>query len=103
MIARIWKGATRTDDAAAYERYMIDRAMSGYRDVDGNRGVLMLRRDREDGRTDFTMITLWNDMTAIRGFAGEEPERAVFYPDDDAFLVERDLQVTHHEVYAAEL
>jgi heme-degrading monooxygenase HmoA len=103
MIARIWKGATRTSDSAAYARYMVDVALPGYRQVAGNRGALMLRRERDDGRTEFTMVTLWEDMAAIRAFAGDQPDRAVFYPDDDRFLVERDLAVTHHEVYAAEL
>lgn len=103
MIARIWKGASRTSDAAAYEQYMRDVALPGYRRVPGNRGTLMLRRDRDDDRTAFTMITLWEDMAAVRAFAGDEPDRAVFYPDDDRFLVERDLLVTHHEVYAFDL
>ena len=49
------------------------------------------------------MITFWSDMAAIRAFAGENPERAVFYVDDEALLVEPDLHVTHQEVYAAEL
>jgi hypothetical protein len=48
------------------------------------------------------MITLWDDMAAIRAFAGDDPSRAVFYPDD-RFLVERDPEVTHHEVHAAEM
>lgn len=39
----------------------------------------------------------------MRRFAGDEYERAVFYPEDDAFLVERDLHVDHHEVAALEL
>jgi len=103
MIARIWTGATRASDAAAYQRHMQETALPGHRTISGNRGVLMLRHDRDDGRTDFTMITLWDDMVAVRRFAGQDPERAVFYPDDEAFLVERNLQVTHHEAYALAL
>ena len=44
------------------------------------------------------MFTLWDSMDAVRGFAGEDPETAVFYPEDDRFLVERDLQSHHFEV-----
>ena len=100
MIARIWSGATRTRDAAAYQQYMGRVAMPGYADVAGNRMVLMLRRDRDDDRTEFTMITLWADLEAVRLFTGPQEETAVFYPEDDCFLVERDRLARHHVVYA---
>ena len=99
MIARIWTGATRTRDAAAYQEYMDRVAMPGYAEVAGNRMVLMLRRDRDDDRSEFTMITLWEDLDAVRLFTGPETETAVFYPEDDRFLVERDRVARHHVVY----
>ena len=37
-------------------------------------------------------------MDAIRAFAGPEPEKAVFYPEDDKFLIERGPRVLHYEV-----
>jgi hypothetical protein len=46
------------------------------------------------------MFTLWDSMEAVKAFAGPEPETAVFYPEDDRFLVERDLRSTHYEVAA---
>jgi heme-degrading monooxygenase HmoA len=99
MIARTWTGATRTRDATAYQEYMGRVAMPGYADVAGNRMVLMLRRDRDDDRTEFTMITLWADLEAVRLFTGPQVETAVFYPEDDRFLVERDRLARHHAVY----
>lgn len=97
MIARIWRGAVARSDAAAYSRYMQETGIPGYAKVAGNRGVWLLRRDAGD-RTEFVMFTLWNSMEAIRSFAGERPEQAVFYPEDDRFLVERDEMVAHYEV-----
>ena len=38
---------------------------------------------------------------AVRAFAGPEPQRAVFYPRDDEYLVDRDLEVSHWEVFEA--
>jgi heme-degrading monooxygenase HmoA len=99
MIARIWTGATRTRDAAAYQEYMDRVAMPGYADVAGNRMVLMLRQDRDDDRSGFTMITLWEDLEAVRLFTGPQTETAVFYPEDERFLVERDPIARHHVVY----
>jgi heme-degrading monooxygenase HmoA len=57
----------------------------------------MLRRD-VDGKTEFVMFTLWDSMEAIQAFAGDEPEVAVFYPEDDRYLVEREETVSHYEV-----
>jgi heme-degrading monooxygenase HmoA len=101
MIARIWTGATRDADADAYEEYMNEVAVPGYTNIAGHRTLLMLRRPRGDGNTEFTMITCWDNMESIAAFAGPDPERAVFYPRDDELLVERDLTVRHYQVYGS--
>jgi heme-degrading monooxygenase HmoA len=100
MIARIWKGAVRRDDGDAYAEYMKGTGMAGYVNTKGNLAALMLRHD-DSGRSEFVMLTLWESMDAIRAFAGEEPDTAVFYPEDDRFLIERDLTASHYTVLTA--
>jgi hypothetical protein len=34
----------------------------------------------------------------VPGFAGDDVERAVFFPEDDRFLVEREPTVSHFDV-----
>jgi heme-degrading monooxygenase HmoA len=97
MIARIWKGAVRKGDGDAYAEYMRRTGVAAYAGTPGNRGVWMLRRDVED-RTEFLMFTLWDSLEAVKGFAGEDHETAVFYPEDDRFLVERELTSSHYQV-----
>lgn len=97
MIARIWRGAVAQADRDAYAEYMDATGVAGYTSTPGNRGVWMLRRD-VDGKTEFLMFTLWESIEAVEAFAGERPEVAVFYPEDDRFLVERDEFVSHYEV-----
>jgi heme-degrading monooxygenase HmoA len=97
VIARIWKGAVRKEDAQAYAEYMVETGVAGYAATLGNRGVWMLHRTHDD-RTEFMMFTLWDSLEAVRAFAGDEYETAVFYPEDDRFLVERDLSAAHYEV-----
>jgi heme-degrading monooxygenase HmoA len=97
MIARVWTGAVRRDDADAYAEYMQDTGVAGYSRVPGNRGVWMLRRDVDD-TTEFMMFTLWDSIDAVKSFAGEDFETAVFYPEDERFLVRRDETSTHYEV-----
>jgi heme-degrading monooxygenase HmoA len=98
MIARIWNGAVRRLDGDAYAAYMNETGIAGYAQTPGNRGAWMLRRDLED-KTQFVMFTLWDSIEAVKAFAGEDHETAVFYPEDDRFLIERDLTASHYDVH----
>jgi heme-degrading monooxygenase HmoA len=97
MIARIWRGATREADRDTYWEYLQQTGLKEYKSIPGNRGVWVLRRIY-DGKSEFTLISLWDSWDAIKAFAGPDPEKAVFYPDDDKFLLERGPGVTHYEV-----
>jgi heme-degrading monooxygenase HmoA len=98
VIARTWRGAVRASDGDAYAAYMEETGVAGYRASAGNRGVWMLRRELDSGLTEFVMFTLWDSIESVKGFAGEDHETAVFYPEDDRYLVERDLKSKHYEV-----
>jgi heme-degrading monooxygenase HmoA len=97
VIARICNGAVRRRDGDAYARYMQETGVAEYAETPGKRGVWMLRRDVED-RTEFLMFTLWDSLEAVKGFAGEDYERALFHPEDDRFLVGRDRTSSHYQV-----
>jgi heme-degrading monooxygenase HmoA len=97
MIARTWRGATKAEDAEAYLDYLHQTGFAGFRKTPGNRGALGLRRIVHD-RAEFLVISLWDSEEAVRRFAGQDIEKAVFYPEDDRFLVDRDDYVSHYEV-----
>ena len=97
MIARTWAGTTRAADAAAYLEYLHATGLAAYRATPGNRGVLALRRI-EGERAEFLLLTLWDSVEAIQAFAGKDMEKAVFYPEDERFLVDRGERVNHYEV-----
>ena len=98
MIARIWRGSTASDRAHDYLGYLERTGLAEYRATPGNHGVQVLLREEEGGRTRFTLISYWESMDAIKAFAGDRPEVARFYPEDDDYLVERDLEAEHHRV-----
>ena len=102
MIARVWRGWTSAEDADGYTDYVVETGMRASRGTPGNRGTFILRRD-DDGRVEFTTITLWDSLESIVGFSGEEGDAAVFYPEDDRFLVDREWTVRHHEIVHADL
>lgn len=97
MIARTWHGRVPTGKADAYQSFLERVAVPDYESTPGNRGVLLLRRADGDV-THFVFVTLWDSIEAIRRFAGEDPERARYYPEDDDFLLEKEELVTHAEV-----
>jgi heme-degrading monooxygenase HmoA len=101
MIARIWRGAVRREDRDAYADYIRDTGIAGYRATPGNQGAWMLRRDVGE-RTEFLTFTLWDSLDAVRAFAGDDVDTAVYYPEDDRYLVEREDTVAHYEVAAGE-
>ena len=96
MIARVWRGATAAEDGDAYAVYLEETGMMNARKISGSRGTLVLRRADGD-RTEFETVLLFDSLEDVRAFAGEDIEKAVFYPEDDRYLVERDLGVTHYE------
>ena len=97
MIARTWAGATRAADADPYLAYLHDTGFAEYRATPGNRGVLALRRVQGD-RAEFLLLTLWDSEDAIRRFAGNDIGRAVYYPEDERFLIAKGEHVNHYEV-----
>ncbi len=101
LLARTWRGTTDAADADAYLAYLHATGLSAYRAAPGNRGVLALRR-LDAGRAEWLLVTLWDDLAAVRAFAGApdgaDPTRAVFYAEDDRFLTARDEHASHFEV-----
>ena len=51
-------------------------------------------------QAEYVLITLWDDMDAVRWFAGPDPEKAVYYPEDDRYFAEEERRptVAHYEV-----
>lgn len=97
MIARVWRGTVAAQDGDAYAAYMQDTGVAGYARIPGNQGVWMLRRRVPDGE-EFMMFTLWESLDAVKAFAGEDYETAIFYAEDDRFLIKRELVSTHYTV-----
>jgi heme-degrading monooxygenase HmoA len=94
MIARSWRGAVRNEDIDAYAAYVDETGMQAYARTAGNRGAWMLTRPVGE-LTEIITFSLWDSYDAIKAFAGEDYTTAIFYPEDDRYLVERDT-VCHH-------
>jgi len=99
MIARIWQGRTRPGMGESYFEYLEKTGLREYKATPGCRGVLVLRRQAGDA-SEYVLVTLWENMEAVRNFAGADPERAVYYAEDDHYFPaeERGPYVKHYEI-----
>ena len=96
MIARTWHGAVPAEKAAEYMKYLERTGLPDYKNTPGNKGVQILTRT-ENGVTHFLLISLWESYDAIRAFAGDDIDKAHYYDEDRAFLLELEPTVFHYE------
>ena len=97
MIARIWRGITLAGKADDYLDYLRETGLRDYAKTAGNRGVKVLKRFQGD-HCEIMLVSLWDSMEAVRAFAGENPDRSVYYPEDEQYLLEMEPLVRHYEV-----
>jgi heme-degrading monooxygenase HmoA len=97
MIVRMWHGRVLTNQAKDYRAFLNQRAIPDYQSTPGNISVYIL--EREEGEvTHFITMTFWENLDLIRKFAGEDVERAKYYPEDNEFLLEFEPTVVHYHV-----
>lgn len=96
-VLRLWKGRATAAKAEDYVRHASQTVFPQVQALPGHRGAYLLRRSVGDG-VEFTVLTLWDSMDAVRGFAGPDPGKAVVEPAARAALSDFDETVTHYEV-----
>lgn len=99
MIARIWRGRVRRENADAYVTFLRERAIPDYDRVPGNRGAWVLRRDTGSDETIVITLSFWDNQSSIEAFAGSDVTIAKYYPEDDAFLLDFPERVEHFELF----
>ena len=96
MITRMWRGWSRSDQADRYERHYRSEVVATLRQVPGFRGARLLRRTIGE-ETEFVSLTLFDDLNAIRSFAGSDYETAVVAGEARSMLIRFDERVCHYE------
>ncbi len=101
MIARYWHGVVPVGKAEEYEQYVLRTGINDLKATPGNRGAWVLHRV-DDQEAHFLVLSLWDSMDAIRAFAGDDVERARYYPEDRDYLLELEPTVTHFRAATTE-
>jgi|SRR6516225_9981279 heme-degrading monooxygenase HmoA len=97
MIARIWHGYTKPENADAYEAMLKPELLPGISKVKGYRSSYLLRR-RVGDEVEFVTIMLWDSIDAIRAVAGQDYETAVIPEERGKYLAHYEAKAAHYEV-----
>lgn len=97
VIARVWRGVTPRSKSRRYLQYLKATGVKECRKTPGNLGVTILVRHSGD-ETEFVFISLWKSMNAIKKFAGDDVEKARYYPEDRKMLLELEPKVKHYDL-----
>ena len=98
MIARIWHGWTKPEDAKAYEKLLRDEIFSSIaaRKIEGYRGAELFVREA-DSEVEFVTLLRFDSMDAVTEFSGPETSKPVIFPRAEA-LITRMEQARHYRV-----
>lgn len=97
MIARIWHGWAKAEDADGYEAHLKPELLPGLSKVAGFRGSYLLRRVAGD-EVEFITMILWDSIEAVKAVAGEDYEKAVIPEERKKYLTRFDARAAHFEV-----
>ena len=101
MIARVWSAQTTPTQAPAYVEHLQSQVLPALRKIDGFGGVLLLQRPTNEA-AEILVITFWQSLDSLRGFAPADLEEAVVAAEAVPLLTQFDRRVRHYEVVVNE-
>ncbi|MEL7570674.1 MAG: hypothetical protein AAGU14_08965 [Eubacteriaceae bacterium] len=84
MISRTWHGIVPIENKDAFYKYEYETGVKDALATKGNRGAY-LSVVPQGSYVHFFLCTLWDDMAAVKLYAGENPTLAVTYPEDEKY------------------
>jgi heme-degrading monooxygenase HmoA len=98
MIARMWRGwAAGVEAADLYEEFLRSNFLPAAYGIPGFKGASVLRRN-VDNEVEFTTITRFESVQAIKQFAGEDYEAAHVAPGARELLARFEPRCVHFEL-----
>ena len=100
MIARVWHGYTKPEDADSYEALLKPELLPGVSAKPGFRGSYLLRRNIGD-EVEFITVLLWDSLDNVCALTGPDYETAVIPPERRKYLKRFEAKAAHYEVISA--
>jgi antibiotic biosynthesis monooxygenase (ABM) superfamily enzyme len=99
MIARVWHGWTRREDAKAYENMLREEIFPSIaaRNIKGYRGAELFTFEDGD-EVEFMTLLRFDSMEGAKEFAGGDGTKPVIYPKAEELLTRMDERSRHYRV-----
>ena len=96
-ILREWRAEIRRELKEEYVSYVLETGIAAYRNTAGNLAAAVAKRDLNEERSEIVTLIWWIDRAAIQAFAGQDIDRARYFPEDEHYLLTRPDRVGHFE------
>ncbi|MFX0082565.1 MAG: antibiotic biosynthesis monooxygenase [Candidatus Hodarchaeota archaeon] len=99
MIARIWHGWTSFENADIYEDLLRKEIFPSIenRNIKGYKKIILLRRPLEN-EVEFITIMVFDNLDAVKKFAGEEYQKSFVPQKAKEILLRHDKFSQHYEI-----
>ena len=101
MIVRTWHGCVPLEHAEGFAAHLEVTGVTHSKSIKGNQGAFV-KRVTQGNWEHFFLATYWDDIKAVKAFAGDDYLVAVTYQDDERFGLLSDPYVFQHQVPAIE-
>lgn len=98
MTARIWNGKTKIEHSEMYTKTIEERDIPNYKKTEGFIKLTFLKRS-DHQFTYFKLITFWDDINAVKKFAGSNFQKAISHKEDEAYVIDFPGNVMHYNVF----
>jgi len=95
MILRIFRAIVHDGRQGEFEAFILDKALPLTRAQDGLVSVAV-GLPRSESPNEFSMLTVWRDLAALKGFTGDSWRETVVLPEEAHLL--RETHLHHYEV-----
>jgi len=99
MIARIWHGWTSFENAKTYEELLRNEIFPSIenKNINGYKKISLLKR-RLENEVEFITIMIFDNLSSVKEFAGEEHEKSYVPQKAQKVLLRHDNFSQHYEI-----
>lgn len=101
MISRTWHGIVPKTKRDGFEIYLNQTGVEDAVKIKGNLGAYIKIVD-QDEFSHFFLCTIWSSWEDINFYAGEKPDIAITYQEDEKFKLISDPIVIHQEISSSD-
>lgn len=95
MILRFFRAIVHDGKQAEFQRFFVNKMLPIVRSQPGLVSA-SVGLPRESSANEFSMVMVWKNLAAVKGFAGDDYQQAVIDPEEKDLL--RETHVYHYDL-----